>query len=370
MSGPPFTIKDWSTYYIYSQPVKHTWRITAYHIRTTLMNIKELQEFIRFIISNKSLTAGQKTELNNLLARDFAKMLDIRTGEQKKRDTFKPLSPLNTAQFFKMFNDPMALKFLTHDFDVNDDERPHTMPQLITQISNILKQKDWKIPASLWNLITHFIHNGGWLDTFGERHTSFFTDNAWVRWSEQNKMHPINNPDYRQEIMAFRSTIRLVQPSLQDIVDRIKPNVSLNITTHKLEAADFYTNTYILNFSIKRILGTMNVRSQTASEVIISYGRNIDKAGRMKRKITITQKGSFAIKSLAEVKSRLDRDSEAGDFGALRKMLNGYCLWSVSTLWDGEPKKWNILQLPEEDETEAVTGEVAGFTHELEFYIV
>lgn len=335
------------------------------------MNQKELKEFIYFFTHCKSLSRNQKSRRDNLLARDLVGKKEITKAPRKRKSTaFVQLSPLTTATFFSKFNDPMALKYLTHDFDANDDERPHTMPALIKQVKEIIDNKGLDMPKSLWALINGFFANGKWFDTYGQIHSSTFTDKSWTAWSETNKMHPISNPDFKNEIMTFRSTVRVVPPMLQEMVDKLKTEISLNITTEKLGRADFYTNSCILRDVIRRILNTMNNRKASYPNVSIAYKRSQDSEGRMLRHLVITQKGSYAIKPLSEIKGRMDRNAEAGDFGAIRKMLNGYCYWSVTTIWGDEPYKWNILKSSDVDDIEPIKGDVEGFTHELTFYIV
>lgn len=335
------------------------------------MNENELKEFINFFTHNKTLSRSQKSRRDKLLARDIVGEKEAQSVPRKKEaKTLESLSPLSTASFFSQFNDPMALKYLTHDFDANDDERPHTMTTLIKQVNEVVGKKEIKIPESLWALLNGFISNGKWFDTYEQVHSSTFIDKRWATWSETNNMHPICNPDFRNEIMAFRSTIRVVPPALQEIVEMLKAKTSLNITTEKLAKADFYTNTYILYKVIKRILSMMDKRVERFPDVSIAYTRSQDPDGRMLRHIVITQKGSYAIKPISEIKSRMDRNAEAGDFGAIRKMLNGYCYWSVTTVWDDKPYRWNILKNNEVDDIEPINGNVDGFTHELTFYIV
>lgn len=335
------------------------------------MNQKGIQEFIYFFTHNKSFSRNQMKLRDKLLARDIVGEKEVNSISRKENaKTFEPLSPLSTASFFSQFNDPMALKYLTHDFDANDDERPHTISALIKQVKEVIGKREQNLPSSLWALINGFLHKGKWLDTYGKVRTSCFTDKSWTAWSETNSMHPICNPDFKSEIMVFRSAVRVVPPVLQEIVDKLKTGISLNITTEKLGKADFYTNTYILRETIRRILNTMNNRKELYPNVSIAYKRSQDAEGKMLRHIVITQKGSYAMKPLSEVKDRMDRNAEAGDFGAIRKMLNGYCFWSVTTVWDDKPYKWNILKSSGVDDVEPVHGDIEGFTHELTFYII
>jgi len=341
------------------------------------MEQRELQDFIYFFMRNKSLSGRQKNRRDKLLARDCigkaVKTAEQNTVKSQLRDSkeFRPLNPLIVADFFREFNDPMGLKYLTHDFDVQEDGRPHAMPELIEQVQGVLSDKENNIPYTLKKLLEAFVKEGNWIDTYGRKHSSFFCDKSWIEWSMTNRMHPINNPDYKEEIMAFRATTRIVPPILQEIVDKQSTNTSLHITTQELGKADFYTNTHILNTVIRRILGSMNNYADKFPNVAIAYKRLTDGNGRMLRRIVITQKGSFASKPIEEVRERLKMNPEAGDFGGIRKWLNGYCLWSVRTVWDCKPCKWNILKADNECDIEPINAvDVEGFTHELTFYIV
>lgn len=287
-------------------------------------------------------------------------------------NSFKPLSALDTARFLSLFNNPSGLKYLTHDFDPVDDGRPQSLDDLFIQAKKILNHRDYTIPSSLWALINNYVKGqANWSDTFGITHNSFIANPSWKEWSLQNKMHPIYNPFFTKEIMSFRSTVRLVPPLLKDICDKAQKSLSLIVKEEKLEKADFYTNTYILYNVIKRILTMMNRRANKCPEVTISFKRATDTQGRMLRQIVINQKDSFANKSIDDVKERLVRNNEAGDFGAIRHQLNGYCLWQVETLWDNQPYRWNLLKNDDMPEIERIDNDlVIGFTHILTYYLV
>lgn len=336
------------------------------------MKGKDLQEFIYFFTHNKGLTREQQAKRDALLARDMSKRLISIGG--KKRGSGKnnvELSALETSTFLSKFNEPMGLKYLTHDFDRGNDGSLETMSQLLSQVRSILGAKDYRIPSSLLALLDGFVFKGEWIDCYGQRHRSCFSNEEWVKWSEANGLHPINNPKYGKEINAFRSTIRLVPPSLTAICEHASEGLSLHIETKKLNAADFYTNTYCLSSVICRILKMMNAKAEDYPDVSIDYQRSSDAEGRLLRSIRIVQKGSFASKPLEDVKKRLENYPNAGDFGSIRKLLNGYCLWSVDNVWDGKACRWNLLKNPDQEEVETKErDEVAGFTHTLTFYTV
>ena len=340
------------------------------------MKQKELQEFLYFVIHNKNLTRAQQMKRDALLARDYShrednSFTDLKHPNNNNSVEFKAISALDTAQFFALFNNPKGFKYLTHDFDSVNDERPHTLNALYTQVKEILKEKKDKIPYSLWVLINNYVEGKNeWIDTFGKVHNSYINDSNWKRWSIQNKLHPICNTDFSKEIMSFRSTVRLVSPLLKEICENAKKGLSINVKDEKLEKADFYTNTYILYNVIKRIFCMMDRRVDNP-EVSVSYKRITDSQGRMLRQIIISQIGSYGLQPIEDVKEKLLNNNEAGDFGAIRKYLNGYCLWQVETSWDGQPYRWNILKTEDMPDLETMCeDQIIGFTHKLIFYIV
>lgn len=341
------------------------------------MEPKELREFIYFFTRNKNLSRAQLRKRDYLIARDCVRDDRLFPKEEipanhASKPTFTYLSAIDTAQFLSLFNDPMGLKYLTHDFDPVFDGRPQTLDDLYKQVKQLLENKDLSIPSSLWAPINNYLQGGkGWRDTFGKAHNSYIIDKTWKEWSQQNSMHPINNPAFAAEILAFRSTIRLVSPLLKEICNKAKTGLSLIVREDNLEKADFYTNTYVLYLVIKRILTMMNRRIDKSPNVRISYRRSSDSIGRMIRQIQITQYGSYAEKPLDEIRGRLSAEPEAGDFGSIRNSLNGYCLWQVESLWDGKPLRWNILKTDDMKDIDNVDESIIeGFTHTFTFYIL
>lgn len=338
------------------------------------MNEKDLQNFIYFFMHNKELTREQQKKRDVLFARDLGnnRIVVDKGNKDAGRPSIKELSALETATFLSKFNDPKGLKYLTHDFDNNNDGSPETIAQLLTQIQGILDSKKFNIPQSLFALLYGFVKGGKWNDTYGGNHQSCFSCQEWSKWSLENNLHPINNSEYKKEIMAFRSTVRLIPKALSEICNKASEGLSLEIESEKLDSADFYTNTFCLYSSIKRILSMMDNRAKDYPNVRISFQRANDSEGRLLRKIVLTQKGSFDSKPFDDVKKRLENHDDAGDFGAIRKILNGYCLWSVENIWDGKPYRWNILKTSGQKDVdeEIEKEEIIGFTHTLTFYIV
>lgn len=352
----------------------------------------DYNSFINGLLNNPSTTNDDRERIVNLLLkeRDKGFVTEERVKELieqlstpnkglsnkdfQKSDPFIPLNPLYTANFFSLFNNPMGLKYLTHNFDSIDDGRPHSIEELISQINTIYDFQDKQLPKSLRVLVNYYITGKGkWTDTFGNSHETNINQQEWINWSKQFNQHPINNPEFSKEIMVFRSTVRNVPPLLQTIVaGLLKGFPQLNIKlSKKLEVADFYTNTYILRNAIRRIFEMMNNRAKSFPNVNVDFLRTLDDEGKMLRTISITQEGSFGEKTVEDAMTRMNTNPEAGDFGTIRSMLNGYCIWQVETKWNDYACRWNILKTEDMPEIEPLdNNQVTGFTHKLTYYIV
>ena len=224
------------------------------------------------------------------------------------------------------------------------------------------------IPESLYKLIYSYIAGKVWKDALGADNSTSIFDKSLINWSKANgNAHPITNPDFANGIYAFKNAIRIVPPSLQTLVDVICSKLELNVVTIKLNKADFYTNTFILNRVLDRILQMMKRRIEQYPNIEISLHREIVD-DRVYKQIFIIQRDSCPENPFEDVSIRLNKDTEAGDLGTIRKILNGYCLWSIETKWDGKPLRWNILRNEDSPETEPIKdNEVVGFKHILTF---
>ena len=85
------------------------------------------------------------------------------------------------------------------------------------------------------------------------------------------------------------------------------------------------------------------------------------------RQIVITQIGSFSSRPIEEVVAKFK--SEGGSFRGIANKFTGYCDWSVESVWDGKPYRWNILKELNTQELEPIENDkVVGFSHILTFY--
>lgn len=334
------------------------------------MEEHKINNFIYFTTHNSKLTKEQKKVRDGLIARDLLKSVNESGLAPISAKSFVSLNPDDTYKFFSLFNDPSGLKYLTHAFDNADDN----LQVVIDQARSLLSRKH-NIPFSLKILIKNYVKGGGWIDTFGRNHNSYLSDPDWLSWSSNNGKHPYSNSEWTSEVETFRSTVRLVSPHLEEIINRAKENLNLNVTTEKLDRADFYVNTFVLRKAIERIFKMMEQAARdndNLSDVHIKYKRDKDENGKTIPRIIISQINSFANrKNCDDIINIWKEEPDAGDFGAIRKWLNGYCYWQVETKWHDVPKRWNILRPKGTPELEKLEeSQVTGFTHILTFKIV
>jgi len=333
-------------------------------------------DFIKMILKRRDvsvndkkrgvLLATQELEQNSSNYRKVSKNIDKNKEERMH-------APKDTAKFLSLFEERAAFKYLTHDFDSDTEIDYNTF---LSQVREKFKEaaKQFTIPSSLYATMDVFLNGGTdkngqpktWKAWNDKNYTENYASQAWEEWIKQNPgKHPTKNAHFNEVIMDFRSTIRLIKPELKNFIEKKKyPN--LCITVNSLENADFYTNVLYLERGIGRILSDMQ-RYQDYNKVEISFSRDYESEP-AKMIITITQVGSETT-DLENVVKRFD-SSEAGSFNTIFSDFVGYCNWSVEALWNGKPKRWNILK--DDGNTPKVeditNGQIKGFTHILTYY--
>lgn len=274
-----------------------------------------------------------------------------------------------TAEFLSLFGSPDGLKFLTHDFDPDSGM---TMENVIKQVENILGSEKYKyqLPKSLFGLINGFINGSKWIDYDGAEHFTYLKSDEMRLWMNKYRtLHPISSNEFGFEIQKFRNTIRLSKPRLpqivSDLISRKSSLRNLNLIPNNLDKADFYTNVYILKSRIfESVLSDMSQRNCTLP-VRIKYTRSAWNEYRL-HEIRFTHIGSEA-NPFDEVKAKFM--TQGGALFALLKICLGYCDWTIEANFEGEYKRWRILNcrnLPEVEDIEA--GETDGFSHIFTFF--
>lgn len=342
----------------------------------------EKYDFIKLMLKSRNLSVNDKKRLVLLATQEIEKKEKITergTGSSdgdKSINKEQPHAPKDTAAFLSLFNHEDGFKFLTHDFDP-DSEMEYSQLLKMARDTFMSAKDRYTIPKSLYALMFTMLYGGKdktWMDCNGKRQTENFACNKWIQWAKDNaKIHVLSNESIKKILMAFRSTIRIVQSSsesdsrLETIVKRqAKKHAYLTITPDHLEDADFYTYVRFLEKGITLILDDMSKYSKESPKVKISFdsSRNDDYKLCV---IKITQYGSFSSKSLEDVQNKFN--GGGGDFYSIKNTLCGYCNWSVETRWGDEVKRWNILDdSGKEQEEDLVSPDVPGFTHILTYY--
>ena len=348
----------------------------------------EKYDFIKLMLKSRNLSVNDKKRLLLLATREIERVdasLEPKEKEQKQESPkdspntsgLAIHAPKDTASFLSLFNDPNGFKFLTHDFDPDSNMN---YEKLMTQVRGQFKESTakYRIPKNLYALMSAFIFGGKdkegkvrtWMDCDGKFHKENFSCQKWVEWFGNNpNVHILSNEEIAKEILKFRSSIRLVKPILCDIISRqVTKHSNLTIQTNGLEKADFYTYVWALENGIKRILDDMARYADRTPNVNICFERSFGDEY-SKRIIKITQIGSVSF-SLDDVLRKFNNEEEKGGaFNEIKKVFFGYCNWSVESLWDGKPKRWNILKDTDIEEVEDIEGSnVSGFTHILTYF--
>lgn len=336
--------------------------------------------FISKLLSDPSTTKEDRERIVELLLKErdekyvtkeqldlFLKSIGVEKKAEKKSDgKTKVHNPRFTADFLSLFNRRNGFKYLTHNFDTSGN----TLIGMITQVRSVFKNysNSKELPESLRALMNRFINGGRWYDYEGKECVEGYSSKTWFDWSEQNNdMHPIMNTEgFEKTIQRFRHTIRLVAPDLQYFAESIKdkyPTFSFDFIN--LKKADFYTNVNVLRCSLLEIIKDLTDH-QDYKNIKIEYRPDFD-GDYFIRYIVIKQIDSYSLMPIDEVLEKFK--STGGFFSGNAEKLTGYCNWSVESIWDGKPYRWNILKENNVPEIEQISEqEVAGFTHILTFY--
>lgn len=334
------------------------------------------------MLKSRNLSVNDKKRLVLLATQEIEKKekitergTDSPNGD-KSINTEQPHAPKDTAAFLSLFNHEDGFKFLTHDFDP-DSEMEYSQLLKMARDTFMSAKDKYTIPKSLYALMFTMLYGGKdktWMDSNGKRQTENFACNKWIQWAKDNaKIHVLSNESIKKVLMAFRSTIRIVQSSfesdsrLESIVKRqAKKHADLSITYDHLEDADFYTYVRFLEKGITLILDDMSKYLKESPKVKISFDSSRNDGYKL-CVIKITQYGSFSSKSLEDVRNKFN--GGGGDFYSIKNTLCGYCNWSVETKWGDEVKRWNILDdSGKEQEENLVSPDIPGFTHILTYF--
>lgn len=347
----------------------------------------EKYEFIKLMLQNRNLSVNDKKRLLVLATNEIERgdqtsqssVLPVKDkGKDNKKETVH--APKDTASFLALFNYPDGFKFLTHEFDPDTDL---DYDKLMTQVNDKFRETTTtlNIPTSLYAFIHSVIwgkdikgKESSWLDFEDVKHSENYSCDEWKEWISNNPgRHLLRNSDFEKSIMRFRSSVRTIKSmpgidsTLTTIIDKqAKEQPNLTVEKHGLENVDIYTYVKYLIDAIRRILKDMSKYAEKTPVVKITVDSTID-GNYNKKIIRITQLDSYSITPLDVVISKFSEGK--GDFNGIKEDLLGYANWSVETLWNNIPMRWNILDDNKKPETEEIqNSEVTGFTHILTYY--
>jgi len=314
---------------------------------------------------NTQLTDKQKRRLNRLMSRDSSGEMKGESDSKTEKTTI--LNPRVTAEFLSLFNKEQGFKYLTHDFVPGSD---WDYERIVSVAKSALKKFDTKkIPVSLNMVMRAFVYGeNGWIDGNNHKIEENYASEQWKKWSNKTHKHPINNPDSKEIIQLFRKTIRIESPQLDSVIREIASDYeTLHVTQQELTSLDFYTYVKVFRQIVRMIFSDIAKRSgDIIAEVRVAGNVEFEDEYDL-HAITITHIGSFSSHNLLEAVNRLRENEDSGDFGSLRKEMYGFCDWSVESIWNGEPMRWNILKTDEIPDIENID-DTDGFSHILTFY--
>ena len=340
-------------------------------------NIVTEEDRLKFIhlMTNAKKSNEQKLRFESCLGN--LKITEHKSKSNEEKQTHKNSYDNNrrkhrpdiTANLLSLMGAPSGLKFLTHDFDPTSDI---SMSNVIDTANQIINSDDYrfKIPGSLYSLFNGFINGPKWTDYKRDGHTFHMNSDKVTKWINASiSLHPLTSDEFGDEINSFRNTVRVAKPNLASIFKLLLSNdtrlKNLRVSTDKLDKADFYTNVFWMTFMIfKNVLIDIAQRDNTAN-VRIKFQRSSWQEYRL-CSIKIIHIGSEA-NPFEEIKRKLM--TSGGALYNLMSSCTGYCDWTLEANFEGEYKRWRILNLRNLPEEETLcANEVEGFSHIFSFY--
>lgn len=340
-------------------------------------NIVTEGDRLRFIhlMSNAKKSSEQnrrvKLCLENLKITEYKSHIEGEKEIQKNsfNNNRRKHRPDITASLLSLFGAPSGLKFLTHDFDPNSNQ---SMKDIIDTANRIINSTDYrfKIPGSLYSLFNGFINGPTWTDYKKDGHSFYLKSHKVTNWiTTAPSIHPLVSDEFGDEINSFRNTVRISKPNLDSIFKLLLNNdphlKNLKVISDKLDKADFYTNVFWMTFMIFRNVLIDIAQRDSEANLKIEFERSSWQEYRL-CSIKIIHIDSEA-NPFEETKRKLMRSG-----GALYNLMSsccGYCDWTLEANFEGEYKRWRVLNLRNLPEEEGLSAdEVDGFSHIFTFY--
>lgn len=264
-------------------------------------------------------------------------------------------SPKDVAQFFKLFRQPNAFKFLTHDWDRRD--KTFNRDELYDTFYNTFEAatKKYNITRQLYSRVQNYIRGNSWFIFNNEKKVNIewgWNHYELINWSRKNPgLHPIRNTQFKNEMIEpFKQSIEIKNNGqltfmIEGILQRNFTGSfkSKQIKLINLEKANFYTDYYTLESAFKHILEGVFERFAPEHTLEISFDRKYKK-GYILNIITILHKNSKPNRD-SNIKGLLKNNLRS-----VENLLFGLCDWSIEADFDDNFTRVDILK-------EGMTGE-------------
>lgn len=376
---------------------------------------KQKQTFIENLLTNKKLKPGQRERVLALAARELGvngsadlververiegvvfsaegKEVDLTREKVEENDLSnkpkrkpRPGNPKHVAQFMSLFNKEDDLKYLTHDYHLNEGFDFSSFIKKAKKSFKVATNLNLNIPSSLYMIVNNFaFSNEEWTTVSEDYSKNVKVHSGWSspnirEWSVKQLKHPINHHEFRDVINDFRRVTRVDKHQLGKLVDRCLDTVfsgaqgELYEPNHELSKADFYTHVRSLKTAFIEIFKEIKVRTENleTKKLTVDFERDteVDVETGIQyyvRRICITHFGSFPNKE----EGILIKEWVGGKgcMGAIQANLEGYCYWSVETRIEGKPTRVNILRDKSTNLINYNIKKPEGFKHILTFY--
>lgn len=301
--------------------------------------LKKIVNDIDSIKLNEKEQLKFNTEFKNSLALLKIKKENLGQNSEKLKILPEP-NPKHVADFMSLFNQREGLKYLTHDYDENDQ---FGIDKFLIAANDVFQKQTKKlnIPQSLWRIVKQFAFDSKqteWTSISEDYKKDIPIRIGWAtpelrNWSKQNDLHPIHNIEYKKIINDFKRITRIESKNLEKLIDAsLKSAFENEIENYKikkidLSKADFYSHVGFLKTAFETIFKEIKKRSDSneKKEISIKYLRS-SAEDYFLRKIVITHHKSFPNKELDML---IKEWQEKGSMGNIKEKLKGYCYWSV-----------------------------------------
>lgn len=368
------------------------------------MSNKNVEQFISFLLNNKSMSNKQRSIVTSLFVRDLTSpegsILQVPTPSKTQNFHPEKCETEIIFRFLHLFSEKDALKYTTHTWERSPDtgkfiyEDFESFKEAYSSILNEWEQKICSIGNSdLWILIKNFLLNTDTNYFWGEGKLQVGYNKYLALWMKNN---PDNQPfsmplsefpesirpqtinkrslnSFNDVVEIFKHCIEFRDNDFYYTVKRTFKNKSFNINKEKLKTLQgitFYTHTQNVKNALEIISGNISNRTEYPDIEISCTSTSGDTRNSIQ--LEILQVGSFSNREIESPKV-LGMDPN-GDIATIKKNLHNLCDFSVESIFkrDGNFIPLRINYLSSDKKTkgfEHIPKETCcGFKYILTFY--